>query len=124
MAVGAGTIADVFRGNERGRAMGFFYLGPLLGPVIGPVVGGCVMDYGGGWRSVFWVLSGVGVVVLVGVWVWLPETNFVNGNAGKETVMDVVGKCNPLKPLRYFRFEVASVTTAYVASKLQKQKLK
>lgn len=34
-AVGAGTIADLWEPIERGRAMGMFYLGPLLGPLIG-----------------------------------------------------------------------------------------
>lgn len=28
-AVGAGTIADIWEVKERGRAMGWFYLGPL-----------------------------------------------------------------------------------------------
>lgn len=30
-AVGAGTIADIWESKERGRAMGIFYLGPLMG---------------------------------------------------------------------------------------------
>src|SRR5690349_4818038 len=29
-AVGAGTIADIWEPSERGRAMGIFYLGPLV----------------------------------------------------------------------------------------------
>lgn len=29
-AVGAGTIADVWEPRERGKAMGIFYLGPLM----------------------------------------------------------------------------------------------
>lgn len=36
-AVGAGTIADIWESRERGRAMGIFYLGPLLGPLLAPV---------------------------------------------------------------------------------------
>lgn len=28
-AVGAGTIADIWEVKQRGRAMGWFYLGPL-----------------------------------------------------------------------------------------------
>lgn len=31
-AVGAGTIADLFIPQERGVAMGMYYLGPLMGP--------------------------------------------------------------------------------------------
>lgn len=33
-AVGAGTLADIFIPQERGRAMGYFYIGPLTGPLI------------------------------------------------------------------------------------------
>lgn len=35
-AVGAGTIADIWEVKERGRAMGYFYLGPLCGPLLSP----------------------------------------------------------------------------------------
>ena len=45
-AVGAGTIADVWEVRERGRAMGFFYLGPLCGPLSQEL----------GWRSTMWLL--------------------------------------------------------------------
>jgi MFS family permease len=33
-AVGAGTLADIYIPQERGRAMGWFYLGPLTGPLV------------------------------------------------------------------------------------------
>ena len=33
-AVGAGTLADIYIPQERGKAMGWFYLGPLTGPLI------------------------------------------------------------------------------------------
>lgn len=33
-AVGAGTLADIFIPQERGRAMGYFYIGPLCGPLV------------------------------------------------------------------------------------------
>src|SRR5450432_3338605 len=38
-AVGAGTIADIWESRERGRAMGIFYLGPLMGPLLAPIIG-------------------------------------------------------------------------------------
>jgi MFS family permease len=41
-AVGAGTIADIWEVRERGRAMGYFYLGPLLGKLVKlQIVGNC-----------------------------------------------------------------------------------
>ncbi|KAJ4421154.1 hypothetical protein N0V82_003918 [Gnomoniopsis sp. IMI 355080] len=61
MAIGGGTIADLFQSEERGKAMALFGLGPLLGPVIGPVVGGFVAEYLG-WRWTFWI-----ILVLAGV---------------------------------------------------------
>lgn len=33
--IGAGVIADTIPMKQRGRAYGYFYIGPLLGPVIG-----------------------------------------------------------------------------------------
>ena len=35
-AVGAGTMADIWEPRERGKAMGIFYLGPLMGYVRAP----------------------------------------------------------------------------------------
>lgn len=61
MAVGGGTIADMYKADERGKAMALFSLGPLLGPVVGPVVGGALTQYSG-WRWTFWV-----IFILVGL---------------------------------------------------------
>nr|A0A089FRP6.1 RecName: Full=MFS transporter prlG; AltName: Full=Pyrrolocin biosynthesis protein G [fungal sp. NRRL 50135]AIP87507.1 putative MFS transporter [fungal sp. NRRL 50135] len=61
MAIGGGTIADLHKPEERGKAMALFGLGPLLGPVIGPVVGGFVTQFLG-WRWTFWL-----VLILAGV---------------------------------------------------------
>ncbi|ETS79674.1 hypothetical protein PFICI_09527 [Pestalotiopsis fici W106-1] len=72
-AVGAGTIADIWESRERGRAMGFFYLGPLMGPLIAPIVGGALAQ-GFGWRSTVWFLTCYGAVVFVLILFALPET--------------------------------------------------
>lgn len=72
-AVGAGTIADIWEVRERGRAMGFFYLGPLLGPLLGPIIGG-VLAQELGWRSTMWFVTIYGGVLLVLIVFCLPET--------------------------------------------------
>ena len=54
-AVGVGTIADVWETYERGRAMGYFYLGPLCGPLFAPILGGIVGERWN-WRATLWVL--------------------------------------------------------------------
>lgn len=49
LTIGAGSIADCFRQEERGRVMAMYTLPVLLGPSIGPVAGGYLSDYLG-WR--------------------------------------------------------------------------
>lgn len=72
-ATGAGTIADIWESFERGNAMSMFYLGPLLGPLIAPVVGGALTQ-ALGWRSTMWFLSIYGLVILIMLTLFLPET--------------------------------------------------
>lgn len=72
-AVGAGSIADLFDVFERGRAMSIFYLGPLLGPLIAPVIGGLLTQVLG-WQSTMYFLAIYGVIILLMVTFFLPET--------------------------------------------------
>jgi multidrug resistance protein len=72
-AVGAGTIADIWEPKERGKAMGFFYLGPLCGPLFAPIIGGA-LAHGFGWRATQWFLVIFGAVVTIGLILLLPET--------------------------------------------------
>ncbi|EDU45132.1 AraJ Arabinose efflux permease [Pyrenophora tritici-repentis] len=72
-AVGAGTIADIWETKERGRAMSFFYLGPLCGPLLAPIIGGA-LGAGLGWRSTQWFLVIYGGITVIFVILALPET--------------------------------------------------
>ncbi|KAK4230234.1 major facilitator superfamily domain-containing protein [Podospora fimiseda] len=72
-AVGAGTIADIWEPSERGRAMGIFYLGPLIGPLCSPIIGGA-LSLAFGWRSTMWFLAIYGGVMLIMLLFCLPET--------------------------------------------------
>ena len=72
-AVGAGTIADIWEVKERGRAMGIFYMGPLMGPLLAPIIGGALAQKWG-WRSTLWFLAIFGGVVLIFLFFALPET--------------------------------------------------
>jgi MFS family permease len=56
VTMGASTFGDMFRVEERGRAMSIWVLGPLLGPVVGPVAGGFLVQ-AAGWRWVFWLIT-------------------------------------------------------------------
>ncbi|KAI0433519.1 major facilitator superfamily domain-containing protein [Xylaria sp. FL1042] len=72
-AVGAGTIADIWEPRERGRAMGIFYLGPLMGPLLAPIIGGALTS-AYGWRSTMYFLAVYGAVIVGLVTFGVPET--------------------------------------------------
>jgi multidrug resistance protein len=72
-AVGAGTIADIWEPAHRGRAMGIFYLGPLVGPLCAPIIGGALAQ-SFNWRATMWFLSIYGGVMLLMLTFLLPET--------------------------------------------------
>ena len=72
-AVGAGTIADLWDSQERGRAMGIFYLGPLCGPLLAPIIGGALAEKWR-WRSTMWFLVAYGAVTVIFILFALPET--------------------------------------------------
>ena len=72
-AVGAGTIADIWEVRERGKAMGIFYLGPLLGPLLAPIIGG-VLSQAWGWRSTQWFQVIYGGILFIILTFCLPET--------------------------------------------------
>ncbi|KAK4185309.1 fluconazole resistance protein 1 [Podospora australis] len=62
LTLGAGVIADLFRTDERGFAIGIVTIGPLIGPTVGPVIGG-FLSQSIGWRWDFWIVLIVSVVI-------------------------------------------------------------
>lgn len=55
-AVGAGTVSDIWKPIEKGKAVGVFYLGPLCGPLFAPVIGGALSQKWR-WRAPLWFLA-------------------------------------------------------------------
>lgn len=53
--------------------MSIFYLGPLLGPLIAPIIGGVVTQELG-WQATMWFLAIYGLIVLLMILFFLPET--------------------------------------------------
>ncbi|KAH8816353.1 bicyclomycin resistance protein [Xylogone sp. PMI_703] len=70
---GGGTIADIVSQENRGKAMSFFVMGPIIGPIVGPICGG-YLTQAKGWRWIFWVLSMLSGVFLVGSILLMRET--------------------------------------------------
>ncbi|KAK9470449.1 major facilitator superfamily domain-containing protein [Dipodascopsis tothii] len=74
IAIGAGTIADLFPPATRGSYMGVFTSGVMVAPAFAPVVGGALSSSAHGWRMTFWfllALAGADLAVIVLV---MPET--------------------------------------------------
>jgi multidrug resistance protein len=73
LTVGAGTISDIYVREERGKAMGFYYLGPLMGPAVSAPIGGIIAEFLS-WRAIFYLAAGMGAFVLTVIMLILPET--------------------------------------------------
>jgi multidrug resistance protein len=54
MTLVGGTLADLWKNEERGVPMAAFSAAPFVGPAIGPLVGGFLYD-GAGWRWLYWI---------------------------------------------------------------------
>ncbi|OWB71437.1 hypothetical protein B5S31_g1125 [[Candida] boidinii] len=108
-SVGAHVIGDVFLPVERGKYIGINVLGAQLGPALGPVLGGILVTYTQ-WRVIFYVMAGIGVFNLIGVFLIFPETiketrmNQILRLTGSEKKFIFV-PFNPLKILRTLRYE-------------------
>ena len=73
MVVGRAMIRDLFGPEDSQRLMSTVTLFFGLAPAIAPVIGGWLF-IGLGWRSIFWFLAAVGLVLVVVGWRFLPET--------------------------------------------------
>ncbi|RKP36588.1 major facilitator superfamily domain-containing protein, partial [Dimargaris cristalligena] len=115
IAVGAGSLCDLFEAKRRGRALGFFFVGALIGPIIGPTIGGYVSQYLD-WRWTFWILAILGGVVLVLIVIFLPETHRGVVAAKYDVRMENVTPpskswaFNPLLPLYYLKYPYVTLT--------------
>ncbi|KAF7556934.1 hypothetical protein G7Z17_g1050 [Cylindrodendrum hubeiense] len=73
MTNGGGSIADMFKPEERAAVMAGLSIGPLLGPIIGPVVGGALTE-AKGWRWDFWVITIVSGAIVAGMFFVMRES--------------------------------------------------
>ncbi|KAI2615948.1 MFS general substrate transporter [Hypoxylon sp. NC1633] len=73
MTLVGGTLADLWRSEERGVPMAAFSAAPFIGPAIGPLVGGFLSD-AAGWRWLYWIQLILAFVVWVLITFTVPET--------------------------------------------------
>jgi DHA2 family multidrug resistance protein len=66
-------ILDTYPPAEHGKAMALWGMGSVAGSAIGPVLGGYLTEFAS-WRWIYYINLPLGVVALVGVLIYLPET--------------------------------------------------
>ena len=111
LVVGQGSIADIYPEEQRGSASGFFFVPFNIGAVVGPLIGGALSS-AFGWRSTFIFLTVYSFIVLIMVFILMPETHqyfakerFHKANDNKRIIdaspNEMMPLENPLKPLTY-----------------------
>lgn len=122
-ACGTATVADLYVLEERGRALGIFYLGPLLGPFLSPILGGVVAEVFG-WRATMWVMVIICLVNLLLILLLLPETS-KNTSGFKEQYNPEAGKSNEsdsIQNWKLFPSRPASLVTSIIRDSICENK--
>jgi multidrug resistance protein len=73
MTLVGGTLADMWKNEERGIPMAAFSAAPFIGPAIGPLAGGFIADHLG-WRWLYWIQLILSGVVWLLITFTVPET--------------------------------------------------
>ncbi|KAF8584881.1 MFS general substrate transporter [Ramaria rubella] len=125
LAVGAGSIGDIYKPTQRGGAMGVYYAGAVLGPAISPVVAGIMTEYAhgnrGSWRAYQYLLAAMGAACFLLILFVLPETSHHRGidrlqqeNPHKRWLWVWLNPLRPLKLLRHRNILAISLTSSFV----------
>jgi DHA2 family multidrug resistance protein len=67
------VLLDISPTEKHGQSMAIWSLGVMLGPILGPTLGGWLAEYYN-WRWVFYINLPVGILTLLGLWAYLPDT--------------------------------------------------
>jgi DHA1 family bicyclomycin/chloramphenicol resistance-like MFS transporter len=66
-------VRDLAEKDQAARAMSLMHACGSIAPMLAPLIGGQVLWWFG-WRAIFWVLAGIGVIAWTLAWRRLPET--------------------------------------------------
>lgn len=72
---------DVYGFAQSIRVVSYLTMVMVVAPTVSPALGGLVTD-SFGWRAIFWIMSVVGLLAILGVWAWLAETHAAKSPAG------------------------------------------
>ncbi|MDR0781292.1 MAG: DHA2 family efflux MFS transporter permease subunit [Pseudomonadales bacterium] len=68
------TLLDINERKDHGKAMAVWGMGVMIGPILGPSLGGYLTEFYS-WRYVFYINLPLGILSLLGLLFWLPESN-------------------------------------------------
>ena len=74
MIVGRAVVRDCLDGDDAQRLMSHVSMIFGLAPAVAPVIGGWILGWAD-WRAIFWFLVALGVLMMLAVRAWLPETH-------------------------------------------------
>jgi DHA2 family multidrug resistance protein len=72
------VLFSIYPKERQGFAMGLFGVGVMVGPVLGPVLGGWLTE-NYSWRYVFYINLPIGILGLIGMVLFLPESKRNSG---------------------------------------------
>ncbi|KAK3934600.1 polyamine transporter 3 [Diplogelasinospora grovesii] len=73
LGIGGGTLSDLFRARDRGKAVAIYSWSPIIAPLIGAVIGGFISQHTT-WHWTFYTSSLLSVVIQLSGLVFLEET--------------------------------------------------
>lgn len=73
IAIARAVVRDLFEGHQVARIFSLLMLVTGVAPIAAPVLGAQILRFAP-WRAVFLVLGATGVLIAVGVALWLPES--------------------------------------------------
>lgn len=79
---GPAILVSTFSPQQRGRVLGFSVSAVYLGLAFGPFAGGFLTQYLG-WRSIFYISSGLGIITTLVAFVFLGKDEIPDKSAGK-----------------------------------------
>ncbi|WP_171171568.1 multidrug effflux MFS transporter [Streptomyces sp. I05A-00742] len=74
VVVGRAVVSDLASGTAAARIFGMLMALGGIAPIVAPLAGGAVVEGPGGWRAVFWVLTGASVLMFLASLFLVPES--------------------------------------------------
>ncbi|GAV50406.1 hypothetical protein ZYGR_0U02620 [Zygosaccharomyces rouxii] len=74
ISLGTGTVTDITPPKHRGKAIGYFMMGPNMGPILAPIISGLILMESDAWRWLFGFTSIMSGIAFIAVVLILPET--------------------------------------------------